>query len=120
MITGTPHIKRHASMKLQGYFTYNTAEVPIPHAHATPNSTSGYLKEILALQHLAFPPKSIQEMMGMLSYQCIGCPQVQCEGGVTILSPRGMRIIHTFRKLPAIAPYTNDTNISKSFISKLS
>ena len=37
----------------------------------------------------------------------------QCDGGVTMLIPSGIRWIHTFRKLPTMQPNTKKTNDQK-------
>src|SRR5271165_1345920 len=51
---------------------------------------------------------------GMLCHQRIGLPHSrQCEGGLTIDSSRGIRVMQTLRKLPKTSPATNST-LSKS------
>jgi hypothetical protein len=47
-------------------------------------------------------------MTGRLSYHLRVLPHLgQCEGGVTIDSPRGRRQTTTFKKLPTHAPNAN-------------
>src|ERR1039457_6440711 len=51
------------------------------------------------------PRSNRYEKIGMLSRASTRAPQAkQCDGGVTTDIPRGMRAMHTLRKLPQMAP----------------
>ena len=51
------------------------------------------------------PLRNIQLKSGMSSYHLSRLPQfMQWEGAVTMLSPAGIRMMQTLRKLPIISP----------------
>ena len=69
------------------------------------NSIRMYRGEIGALQFAHLPRKASHERIGMFWYHLIGALHLgQCDGGLTIDSPRGTRQITTLRKLAMHAP----------------
>jgi hypothetical protein len=76
-------------------------------AHSTPtvSSTSGYRQLIQAPQLRQRPRSTSQLTTGTFSHQLSVRPQPrQCDRGLTMLSPAGQRLRHTFRKLPKASP----------------
>jgi hypothetical protein len=60
------------------------------------------------LHSLHLPLKASQLTKGIFSYQCISWLHFgQCEGAVTMDSPRGIRQMQTLRKLPMQHPKIN-------------
>src|SRR5580658_11341235 len=56
-------------------------------------------------QFLQRPRKATQVISGMFKYHGMEYLQLgQCEGGVMMLSPSGIRWMQTFRKLPTMQP----------------
>ena len=90
--------------KLTACGIYNTHIPPSIHCRPTNASIKGYAAGMCEWQHLDLPPRMSQEATGILSYHLIGFPHLQCDPGRMILSPFGIRMIHTFRKLPIIQP----------------
>ena len=71
------------------------------------NSTSGYLNAIFPPQQRAFPRRTNQDMIGMLSNHFMFFPHLQCDCGRAIDSPLGILKMQTFKKLPMQAPMQN-------------
>ena len=72
------------------------------------SSTAGYWIETVFRQPAQRALSSSQLRRGMFSNQRSWRPQFrQCDRGDRMLSPRGRRTIHTFRKLPKIRPSRN-------------
>jgi hypothetical protein len=64
-----------------------------------------YLTEMGALQFLQRPRNASHVNSGTFKYHGIEYLQCgQCDGGEIMLSPRGIRYMHTFRKLPTMQP----------------
>lgn len=81
-----------------------TAHIITQRMPLTP-SMIGYCTEIFDLQLRHLPPNTNQLNTGTISYHFSFRPQViQWEGAVTIDSPRGIRQMQTFRKLPMVIP----------------
>src|SRR5215472_15620567 len=69
------------------------------------SSMSGYIGEMGSLQQRHFPPSQSHPRMGTLSYGLMGVRQRgQRDPGDTMETPSGMRVMHTFRKLPITMP----------------
>jgi hypothetical protein len=74
----------------------------------TANSTAAYRHEIRVPQSRHFPRNNTQLKTGRLSHHRTICPQLmQCDRGVTMLSPLGTRTMQTFKKLPRKSPIKN-------------
>src|SRR5438045_7071421 len=81
---------------------------------AVNNSTRKYSAEIRAPQFRHFPPRYTHVSSGTFRYHGIAyLHSGQCDGGDTMLSPSGIRCMHTLRKLPTIEPNTNATTDQK-------
>lgn len=95
----TPHTKNDQSLTLSRRKNNN------PKNKDVKISTKIYRIGIENLQHLATPLKSIQDIIGILSAHPIGFLQAgHADRGTTIEEPLGIRVAHTLRKLPTIAP----------------
>src|SRR3974390_2575229 len=78
------------------------------------SSTIKYRGEIGAPQFLHRPRSANHVTSGTLRYHGMEYWQCgQCDGGVTMLMPSGIRWMHTFRKLPTMQPNTKKTNDQK-------
>jgi hypothetical protein len=74
----------------------------------------GYIGEMGSAQLRHFPRNHSHANIGTLSYARIGVRhRGHRDPGATIDSPSGMRVIHTFKKLPITIPNTkNSTEIT--------
>ena len=85
-----------------------------PQAIPTAASTNAYRHPIQAPQVLHRPRNTSQLTSGTFSHQASVRPQLrQCEGGLTMLSPTGQRVRHTFRKLPKASPSSAANTVPK-------
>jgi hypothetical protein len=71
----------------------------------TASSTSGYRQLIRAPQLRQRPRSASQLTTGTFSHHMrVRAQLLQCDRGLTMLSPAGQRLRHTFRKLPKASP----------------
>jgi hypothetical protein len=74
-------------------------------------STNMYRGEIGARHEEHFPRSASQERIGMFCHHLIAAPHFgQCDGGLTIDSPRGTRHMTTLRNDAMHAPSQNEKN----------
>jgi len=86
------------------------AQVP-----ATAISTITYLHPIHAPQDRHRPRSASQLTSGTFSHHARVLPQLrQCERGLTMLSPAGQRVRHTFRKLPKASPMSAANTVPRT------
>jgi len=85
------------------------------HVAAIASSTSGYRQLIHAPQLRQRPRSASQLTTGTFSHHASARPQaLQCDRGLTMLSPSGQRLRHTFRKLPKASPRSPAKMVQKT------